>query len=184
MDLSKLPKISIISELSLIDEKMGWNNQFKANWPSDGKLLWSNKGGNRNYGWSDHLIEDDGMRDIWWPGYGGGAGQLICFDVNDPAKPVLASNINLSTKENDEQDENNKRSWQYINRCNFSESFHTKNGLVYLSSQHSEYFDQKGSNDDSGAEEEIPDDEEQKSEPQPKPRGYCCLLYTSPSPRD
>lgn len=177
LDLSKLPKISIISELSLIDEKMGWNNQFKANWPSDGKLLWSNKGGNRNYGWSDHLIEDDGMRDIWWPGYGGGAGQLICFDVNDPAKPVLASNINLSTKENDEQDENNKRSWHYINRWNFSESFHTKNGLVYLSSQHSEYFDQKGSNDDSGSEEEIPDDEEQKPEPQPQPRGYWVTRY-------
>ena len=179
LDLSKLPKISIISEVSLIDEKMGWNNQFKANWPRDGKLLWSNKGGYRNWGWEDSRIDDIGMSDIWWPGYGGGAGQLICFDVSDPAKPVLASNINLSTEENDEHDKNNKRPWHYLNRWNFSEALLSESGLVYLSSQHSEYLEQKGSNGGSDGEEEIPDDEEEKPEPepQPKPRGYWVTRY-------
>ena len=177
LDLSELPKLSIISEVSLTDKKMGWNNQFKANWPHDGKLLWSNKGGYRNWGWLDPQIDDIGMSDIWWPGYRGGAGQLICFDVSVPSKPVLASNINLSIKENDKQDENNTLTWHYLNRWNFSEAVLSESGLVYLSSQHSEYLEQKDSNGSSDGEEEIPDDGEEKPEPEPKPRGYWITRY-------
>ena len=108
VDLAKLPELSLVSEVSLIDEHMGWNNQFKANWPGDNTLLWSNKGGYRYWGlpWLDDIDMHHGM---WWPGYSGGAGQLICFDVATPANPVLTSSINLSIENDEENSEDEKR---------------------------------------------------------------------------
>ena len=159
VDLAKLPALSVISEVALVDEHMGWNNQFKANWPSDGSLLWSNEGGYRYWGWPWIMDDIGGMPDMWWPGYGGGAGQLICFDVADPAKPALASNINLSVEEEEENGEDKKRR-RYANRWNFSEAILNKNNLVYLSSQHSEYIrieeEEEKPNDDDEEEEEDP----------------------------
>ena len=139
VDLAKLPALSVISEVALVDEHMGWNNQFEANWPGDGSLLWSNKGGHRYWGWPWIMDDIGGMPDIWWPGYGGGAGQLICFDLADPANPALASNVNLSVEDEDENEEDKKRR-RYVSRWNFSEAILNDNGLVYLSSQHSEYL--------------------------------------------
>ena len=166
VDLANLPALSVISEVALVDEHMGWNNQFKANWPGDGSLLWSNKGGHRYWGWPWIMDDIGGMPDIWWPGYGGGAGQLICFDVADPAKPALASNVNLSVEDEDENEEDKKRR-RYVSRWNFSEAILNDNGLVYLSSQHSEYL--------------TPEEEEEKPKPRPepipKPQGYWVTRY-------
>jgi len=184
VDLAKLPALSVISEVALVDEHMGWNNQFKANWPGDGSLLWSNKGGHRYWGWPWIMDDIGGMPDIWWPGYGGGAGQLICFDVADPAKPALASNVNLSVEDEDENEEDKKRR-RYANRWNFSEAILNKNNLVYLSSQHSEYIrieeEEEKPNDDDEEEEEDPDEPIEKPKPRPepipKPRGYWVTRY-------
>ena len=184
VDLAKLPALSVISEVALVDEHMGWNNQFKANWPSDGSLLWSNEGGYRYWGWPWIMDDIGGMPDMWWPGYGGGAGQLICFDVADPAKPALASNINLSVEEEEENGEDKKRR-RYANRWNFSEAILNKNNLVYLSSQHSEYIrieeEEEKPNDDDEEEEEDPDEPIEKPKPRPepipKPRGYWVTRY-------
>ena len=166
VDLANLPALSVISKVALVDEHMGWNNQFKANWPGDGSLLWSNKGGHRYWGWPWIMDDIGGMPDIWWPGYGGGAGQLICFDVADPAKPALASNVNLSVEDEDENEEDKKRR-RYVSRWNFSEAILNDNGLVYLSSQHSEYL--------------TPEEEEEKPKPRPepipKPQGYWVTRY-------
>jgi len=96
---------------------------------------------------------DDGMLmegDVWWPGYGGTAGQLLCFDVGAAAKPSLASFVNLSVEES--EDGKNK----YANRWNFSEAILNDNGLVYLSSQHTEYI-------------ELEPEEEPKPDPKPDP---------------
>ena len=184
VDLANLPALSVISEVALVDEHMGWNNQFKANWPGDGSLLWSNKGGHRYWGWPWIMDDIGGMPDIWWPGYGGGAGQLICFDVADPAKPALASNVNLSVEDEDENEEDKKRR-RYANRWNFSEAILNKNNLVYLSSQHSEYIrieeEEEKPNDDDEDEEEDPDEPIEKPKPRPepipKPRGYWVTRY-------
>ena len=74
--------------------------------------------------------------DSFWPGYyGGSAGQLLCFDVGDAVKPSLASSVNLSV----EQNEDGKA--KYANRWNFSEAILNDNGLVYLSSQHTDYVE-------------------------------------------
>ena len=51
IDLANLPELTVLGELALVDEQMGWSNEFKANWPSAGKLLWSNAGGYRYWGW-------------------------------------------------------------------------------------------------------------------------------------
>ncbi len=184
VDLAKLPALSVISEVVLIDEHMGWNNQFKANWPGDGSLLWSNKGGHRYWGWPWIMDDIGGMPDIWWPGYGGGAGQLICFDVADPAKPALASNVNLSVADEDENEEDKKRR-RYVSRWNFSEAILNDNGLVYLSSQHSEYLapeeEEEKPKDDDEDEEEDPDKPIEKPKPRPepipKPHGYWVTRY-------
>ncbi len=184
VDLAKLPALSVISEVVLIDEHMGWNNQFKANWPGDGSLLWSNKGGHRYWGWPWIMDDIGGMPDIWWPGYGGGAGQLICFDVADPAKPALASNVNLSVEDKDENEEDKKRR-RYVSRWNFSEAILNDNGLVYLSSQHSEYLapeeEEEKPKDDDEDEEEDPDEPIEKPKPRPepipKPHGYWVTRY-------
>ena len=152
IDLANLPELTVLGELALVDEQMGWSNEFKANWPSEGKLLWSNAGGYRYWGWRGGPMIDDGlMGDVWWPGYGGTAGQLLCFDVGAAAKPSLASSVNLSV----EQSEDGKN--KYANRWNFSEAILNDNGLVYLSSQHTEYI-------------ELEPAEDPKPDPKPDPR--------------
>ena len=110
--------------------------EFKANWPDKDKLLWSNAGGYRYWGWRGEPMIDDVVVDSFWPGYyGGSAGQLLCFDVGDAAKPNLASSVNLSF----EQTEDDKT--KYANRWNFSEAILNDNGLVYLSSQHTDFIE-------------------------------------------
>ena len=182
IDLAKLPELAVIGEVALVDKNMGWSNQFKPNWPSAGKLLWSNAGGYRYWGWRGGPMIDDIAGDSMWPGYyGGSAGQLLCFDVGDAVKPSLASSVNLSV----EQNEDGKA--KYANRWNFSEAILNDNGLVYLSSQHTDYVEIEP---DEGDEEEgekpkpepDPDDpdgpiEKPEPKPIPLPRGYWITSY-------
>ena len=182
IDLANLPELMVLSELALVDEQMGWSNEFKANWPDKDKLLWSNAGGYRYWGWRGEPMIDDVVVDPFWPGYyGGSAGQLLCFDVGDAAKPNLASSVNLSF----EQTEDDKT--KYANRWNFSEAILNDNGLVYLSSQHTDFIEIEP---DEGSKEEEnkpkpdpnPDDpegpiEKPVPEPIPQPRGYWVTSY-------
>ena len=124
---------------------------------------------------------DDGMLmegDVWWPGHGGTAGQLLCFDVGNSAKPNLASSVNLSVEEN----QDGKK--EYVNRWNFSEAVLNDNGLVYLSSQHTDYIEIEPDEENQGSDgDEEGDGDETKPdpdepidkplpEPEPWPRGY------------
>jgi len=180
IDLAKLPELAVIGEVSLVDKNMGWSNQFKPNWPSAGKLLWSNAGGYRYWGWRGGPMIDDIAGDSMWPGYyGGSAGQLLCFDVGDAAKPSLASSVNLSV----EQNEDGKA--KYANRWNFSEAILNGNGLVYLSSQHTDYVEiepEEEEEDEKPKPEPDPDDpdgpiEKPEPKPIPLPRGYWITSY-------
>lgn len=182
IDLAKLPELAVIGEVSLVNKNMGWSNQFKPNWPDKGKLLWSNAGGYRYWGWRGGPMIDDVAVDSFWPGYyGGSAGQLLCFDVGDAVKPSLASSVNLSV----EQNEDGKA--KYANRWNFSEAILNDKGLVYLSSQHTDYVEIEP---DEGDEEEDekpkpepdPDDpdgpiEKPEPKPIPQPSGYWVTSY-------
>ena len=171
----------MIGELALVDKNMGWSNQFKPNWPSEGKLLWSNAGGYRYWGWGGPWI-DDGFSDSIWPGYyGGSAGQLLCFDVADAVQPSLASSVNLSVEESEDG------KVKYANRWNFSEAILNKNGLVYISSQHTDYIDiEPKEGDEEDDEKPMPDPgpedpdgpiEKPMPEPEPRPRGYWITSY-------
>ena len=178
IDLANLPKLTVIGELALVDKNMGWSNQFKPNWPSEGKLLWSNAGGYRYWGWGGPWI-DDGFSDSIWPGYyGGSAGQLLCFDVADAVQPSLASSVNLSVEESEDG------KVKYANRWNFSEAILNKNGLVYISSQHTDYIDiepKEGDGEkpmpDPGPEDPDGPIEKPMPEPEPRPRGYWITSY-------
>ena len=159
IDLANLPELAVIGELALVDKNMGWSNQFKPTWPSEGKLLWSNAGGYRYWGWGGPWI-DDAVGDSLWPDYyGGSAGQLICFDVTNIIQPTLASSINLSVEENEDG------KIKYANRWNFSEAILNNNGLVYLSSQHTDFI------------EIEPENEKPRPQPEPEPRGYWMTNY-------
>ncbi len=180
IDLAKLPELTVIGEVAVVDKDMGWSNQFKANWPSAGKLLWSNAGGYRYWGWRGGPMIDDVAGDSLWPGYyGGSAGQLLCFNVGDAAKPSLASSVNLSVEEN--EDGKNK----YANRWNFSEAILNDNGLVYLSSQHTDYIEiepDEGDKEEDDKPKPDPDDpdgqiEKPEPKPSPRPRGYWITSY-------
>ncbi|MEE2946851.1 MAG: hypothetical protein VX392_00900, partial [Verrucomicrobiota bacterium] len=133
-------------------------------WPSEGKLLWSNAGGYRYWGWGGPWL-DDVVGDSIWPGYyGGSAGQLICFDVTNTTQPSLASSVNLSVEENEDG------KVKYANRWNFSEAILNKNGLVYLSSQHTDFIEIEAEEEDEGKEKPRP-------EPEPGPSGYWITSY-------
>jgi len=181
IDLANLPGLTVIAELALVDKNMGWSNQFKPNWPSTGKLLWSNAGGYRYWGRGGPWI-DDVVGDSIWPGYyGGSAGQLLCFDVMDVAHPSLASSVNLSVEENEDG------KVKYVNRWNFSEAILNDNGLVYLSSQHTEYIEiepEEGDEEENEKPKPDPDPENPDGpiekpmpEPEPRPRGYWITSY-------
>jgi len=181
IDLANLPGLTVIAELALVDKNMGWSNQFKPNWPSTGKLLWSNAGGYRYWGRGGPWI-DDVVGDSIWPGYyGGSAGQLLCFDVMDVAHPSLASSVNLSVEENEDG------KVKYANRWNFSEAILNDNGLVYLSSQHTDYIEiepEEGDEEENEKPKPDPDPEDPDGpiekpmpEPEPRPRGYWITSY-------
>ncbi|MED6314322.1 MAG: beta-propeller domain-containing protein, partial [Verrucomicrobiota bacterium] len=178
IDLANLPELTVIGELALVDKNMGWSNQFKPNWPSEGKLIWSNAGGYRYWGWGGPWI-DDGFSDSIEPGYyGGSAGQLLCFDVTDAVQPSLASSVNLSVEESEDG------KVKYANRWNFSEAILNKNGLVYISSQHTDYIDiepKEGDEEkpmpDPGPEDPDGPIEKPMPEPEPRPRGYWITSY-------
>jgi len=181
IDLANLPGLTVIAELALVDKNMGWSNQFKPNWPSTGKLLWSNAGGYRYWGRGGPWI-DDVVGDSIWPGYyGGSAGQLLCFDVMDVAHPSLASSVNLSVEENEDG------KVKYVNRWNFSEAILNDNGLVYLSSQHTDYIEiepEEGDEEENEKPKPDPDPEDPDGpiekpmpEPEPRPRGYWITSY-------
>jgi hypothetical protein len=180
IDLAKLPELAVIGEVAFVDKNMGWSNQFKPNWPSAGKLLWSNAGGYRYWGWRGGPMIDDIAGDSMWPGYyGGSAGQLLCFNVGDAAKPSLASSVNLSV----EQNEDGKA--KYANRWNFSEAILNGNGLVYLSSQHTDYVEiepEEGDEEEDQKPKPEPNDpdgplEKPEPKPIPLPRGYWITSY-------
>lgn len=175
IDLANLPELTVIAESALVDKNMGWSNQFKPTWPSAGKLLWSNAGGYRYWGWGGPWI-DDVVGDSIWPGYyGASAGQLICFDVTNTTQPSLASSVNLSVEENEDG------KVKYANRWNFSEAILNNNGLVYLSSQHTDFIEIEPEEEKPmpDPEPEDPDGpiEKPRPEPDPGPRGYWITSY-------
>ena len=161
IDLSSLPKISVMGQVSATIDLPGWGGSWEAVWPKPNLLVWA--GGGMNFWWLDRggpisagPVLTGGLFMPWpiW-GYGGG-GQLLAFEVSNPASPKFDSEVDLSTN----------------NWWSFSKPF-ASGTLVYLSHSASEF---------------VPDPQGGSSGPTPVPSGnwvQCSYLdvvdYDDPS---
>ena len=133
VDLESLPQLKIESQAEAkIDSSNYGAQNLQAIWPEPGVLVWAG-GGSSFWGWYDMafpggaggMIAAPGGFRAWPPYWGVTGGQLIAFEVSDPGSPRFASQLNLS------QD----------NWWSFSSAF-TAGGLVYLSHQTTEMFEE------------------------------------------
>jgi hypothetical protein len=118
LDVSHLPSVSILGQTSATLDTPSWGATWSALWPKSDVLVWAGGGGYylwampvNGVGISTGLV--GGAFFPWWGGIAGG--QLLAFDVHDPAAPALDSYVNRST-----------------NGWGFSQSF-SSGTLVYLS---------------------------------------------------
>lgn len=133
VNLENLPQLKIESQVEAkITSSIYGTPSLQAIWPEPGVLVWAG-GGSSFWGWYDMalpagsgaMIAAPGGFRAWPPYWGGSGGQLIAFEVGDPASPRFASEVNLS------QD----------NWWSFGSAF-TADGLVYLSHQTSEVIEE------------------------------------------
>lgn len=108
VDLSKLPELRVIGEQGVATTGSGGGQAWEPVWPSPEVLVWVNS---QSYpifylDWGMPVIFADGVSigatrfgfwGGWYPYYWRGGGQMLAFDVRDPAAPTLASTVNLST---------------------------------------------------------------------------------------
>jgi hypothetical protein len=129
--LDRLPELHVLGQSEIKTGLSWWSGDFQAVWPKEDVLVWV--GGAQSYWWwrwgpVAFDVAGGGVRGLaaealFWPWYwGGDGGQLLAFDVSDPAAPQFASEVDLSSS----------------NRWSFSRAF-TSQGLVYVSHQASEF---------------------------------------------
>ncbi len=125
VDLSQLPKLSILGQESVPQTNNLWVSSLQAVWPKPGVLTFSGGGGGYRF-WGPMLdvVGGIGGRGFYYPWYGGGgSGQFFTFDVT-AAKPKFLSQLDLTTN----------------NWWSFSQAF-TAEGLIYVSHQASEFLE-------------------------------------------
>src|SRR6185369_11166607 len=104
LDARDLPNLSVLGRASVTIDALGWGGTWSPVWPKPNVLVWAGGGG--GYFWAMPVgggIISAGPTDvatgaIWpWPWWGSGGGQLLAFDVSDPAAPSFKSALNLSS---------------------------------------------------------------------------------------
>jgi hypothetical protein len=127
-----LPALTVTSTLVTNTGSLGWSRDWQALRPAPGVLVWA---GGQDFWWGCDFcpitfrpVAGGGFSSgpgfftaPYWRGSGGN-GQLVAFDVEEPAQPRFASRITLAN----------------TNRWGFSAAF-AANGLVYLSHQTVQY---------------------------------------------
>lgn len=122
--LDALPDVVEMGRAEARVEGVSYSSQMEALWTGSGLLVWSEEGGGYWRGWIDAPMIDVAIAPgRWWPWWGGG-GRLWVFDVTDPGLPVLRSTLDLA---------------QNGERWGFSRA-QVASGLVYRSSQQSEFI--------------------------------------------
>ena len=130
VNLEHLPALQIESQVEAKISSLSYgSSDFQPVWPKPGCLVWV--GGGSSFGfWLDGPAMGQAMDAVPgglfrpWPRFwGSSGGQLIAFDVHDPAAPKFASEVKLP------QD----------NWWSFSRAF-TAGGLIYLSHQTSQIW--------------------------------------------
>jgi hypothetical protein len=102
LDVSQLPKISVLGQTSLVLDTPGWGSSWTPVWPKPDVLVWVGGGGS-SWWWPGLTgMAPAGPIGIannsifpWW-GFNGG-GQLLAFDVSNPSSPSFDSEVNLAT---------------------------------------------------------------------------------------
>jgi hypothetical protein len=97
LDVSQLPSISILGHTEATLDNPGWGNSWSALWPKPDVLVWS---GGSSYLWLMPLnggVATTGMAGVIFPWWGPAGGQLLAFDVHNPAAPNFTSYVNLAT---------------------------------------------------------------------------------------
>lgn len=120
--LDELPAVNVLGQVAADVSGFGFVSDYEAVWPRPGVLVWSG-GGFSFWRWFEvmPLAAGPGLLFPWFP-WSGGGGQLLAFDVSQPAAPQFSSEVVLMSN----------------NWWSFSRAF-TAEGLVYLSHQTSEF---------------------------------------------
>jgi hypothetical protein len=104
LDASHLPNLSILGQVSVAVDTPGWGGAWNPVWPKPDVLVWAGGGG--SYWWWLPIAVPGGVAPtgptgiaggVVWPWWGGGGGQLLAFDVSNPASPNFDSEVNLAT---------------------------------------------------------------------------------------
>ncbi len=125
LDLKQLPDLSIAgSTTANLGEQSVYS--LRALWPKPGLLVWQGSVTSQYWWWLDSPMAGINLfaPSVWRGWYGGDSGRLLAFDVADPARPQLASDLSLS-----------RNSW-----WNFSPAI-AANGCLFLSHQASEFLE-------------------------------------------
>jgi len=108
LDSAHLPKLSVLGQTSIAVDPPGVGGTWNAVWPKEDELLWVSAGG---FPWP-FMTGGVGVNAggtitagptpvaggvVIWPWWGFGGGQLLAFDVSDPASPHFDSEVNLAT---------------------------------------------------------------------------------------
>jgi hypothetical protein len=103
LDVSHLPNVSVLGQTGISLDSVGWGSSWTALWPKQDVLVWT--GGGNSWLWAvpvgvlpagpTGVTTGTGSLFPWW-GFNSG-GQLLAFDVSNPAQPALDSEVNLAT---------------------------------------------------------------------------------------
>lgn len=114
-DLTNLPNLQQVGQVTLTDENLGWLGQWEAVWPGEGLVVWASRGG----GYYGPFVRGIAI-DAIYPWWGGSGGRMLAFNVTDVTAPTLASDLNLA--------ENDSMWWS-------QSDVYSSGNLVYLSRQ-------------------------------------------------
>lgn len=102
VDVSKLPELKIVGQVSRKVDLPIWGANWEAVWPKPDVVVWA--GGNVNYWWwgpwlgvTDGVALRGDLGSLAWPIGGFGGGQLLAFEVSSASAPEFRSEINLTT---------------------------------------------------------------------------------------
>lgn len=93
---SELPKLEPLGTVKADVAALSWGGELQALWPKPGVLVLGGAG--QGYWWGPWVAIDAPVAargGLWWPGWGGGTGRFVAFDVNDPGAPKFLSDLSL-----------------------------------------------------------------------------------------
>jgi hypothetical protein len=99
-DLSALPHVSVLGHASAAIPDLGYGQSWELVWPSSGLLVWVNLQSMPYFYRTGPIIFGGpmgGFAPYPYPMYWQGGGQMLAFNVANPATPALVSTVNLSS---------------------------------------------------------------------------------------